>query len=92
MQLALLRICLGLFYGAIIPMQIQASVYQRLPNIGEKFWRSTSITFLGNILGPITGGFLMVTFNILVVFVFPASILLLAELVLPIVLKKIENS
>ena len=92
-QLALLRLCLGLFYGSIIPIaNTSISLSTPSQHRGKVFGVSTSVTFLGNILGPITGGFLMVTFNILVVFVFPASILLLAGLVLPIVLKKIKNS
>ena len=93
MQLALLRLCLGLFYGAIIPIANTIISLSTPPqDRGKVFGVSTSITFLGNIFGPITGGFLMVTFNISVAFVFAGSILLLAGLVLPIILKKVKNS
>lgn len=93
MQLALLRVCLGLFYGAIVPIaNTIISLSTPSQHRGKVFGVVNSITFLGKFLGPITGGFLMTTFNISVVFIFPASILLLAGLVLPIVLKKIENS
>jgi DHA1 family multidrug resistance protein-like MFS transporter len=93
MQLALLRLCLGLFYGAIIPItNTIISLSTPSQHRGKAFGLANSNTFLGAFLGPITGGFLMATFNISVVFVFTASILLLAGSVLPIVLKKIENS
>jgi len=92
-QLALLRLCLGLFYGAIIPIaNTIISLSTPSQDRGKVFGVSNSITFLGNIFGPITGGFLMVTFNISVAFVFAGSILLLAGLVLPIILKKVKNS
>ena len=92
-QLALLRLCLGLFYGAIIPIaNTIISLSTPSQHRGKVFGVSNSITFLGNIFGPITGGFLMVTFNISVVFVFAGSILLLSGLVLPTILKKVENS
>lgn len=92
-QLALLRLCLGLFYGAIIPIaNTIISLSTPSQHRGKVFGVSNSITFLGNIFGPITGGFLMVTFNISVVFVFAGSILLLSGLILPTILKKVENS
>jgi len=93
MQLALLRLCLGFFYGAIIPIaNTIISLSTPSQDRGKVFGVSTSITFSGNIFGPITGGFLMVTFNISVVFFFAGSILLIAGLFLPIILKKIKNS
>ena len=93
MQLALLRLCLGLFYGAIVPItNTIISLATPSQHRGKVFGLANSYAFLGAFLGPIMGGFLMATFNISVVFVFTASILLLAGSVLPIVLKKIGNS
>jgi len=91
-QLALIRLCLGLFYGSIIPIaNTSISLSTPSQHRGKVFGVSNSITFLGNILGPITGGFLMVTFSISVVFVFAGSILLLAGLGLPTIFKKVDN-
>jgi MFS transporter, DHA1 family, multidrug resistance protein len=90
-QLAVLRFCLGLFYGAIIPIAntiISLSTPAR--NRGKVFGISNSITFLGQILGPIIGGLVMTFFDIPSVFFVTGSILLLTGLVLPIVIRNTE--
>jgi DHA1 family multidrug resistance protein-like MFS transporter len=91
-QLALLRIGLGLFYGAIIPI-VNTNISLSTPsqNRGEIFGIAHSTTIFGNILGPISGGFIMITFGLPAVFVFIGGLLLLAGLALPATIKQTEK-
>lgn len=91
-QLALLRIGLGLFYGAIIPI-VNTNISLSTPsqNRGEIFGIAHSTTIFGNILGPISGGFIMITFGLPAVFVFTGGLLLLAGLALPATIKQTEK-
>lgn len=92
-QFAFLRLCLGLFYGMIIPIANTIISLSTSPkHQGKIFGVSHSITFLGSIFGPITGGYIMVRFNISAVFILAGSLLLIAGLFLPILLKKNGNS
>jgi len=87
-QLSLIRICLGLFYGSIIPIaNTVISLSTPYQHKGKIFGISNSTTFLGNILGPITGSFVMTTFNIPTVFLLTGSIVILAGLILPLSIK-----
>ena len=92
-QLILLRVGLGLFYGAIIPIAntiigLSTPSHDR----GKVFGFANSTTYLGNVLGPISGGFIMTTFSLPAVFVFTGGLLLLAGLALPVAIKKIEKT
>lgn len=91
-QLALLRIGLGLFYGAIIPI-VNTNISLSTPsqNRAEIFGIANSTTIFGNILGPISGGFIMITFGLPAVFVFTGGLLLLAGLALPATIKQTEK-
>lgn len=91
-QLALLRIGLGLFYGAIIPI-VNTNISLSTPsqNRGEIFGIAHSTTIFGNILGPLSGGFIMITFGLPAVFVFTGGLLLLAGLALPATIKQTEK-
>lgn len=91
-QLALLRIGLGLFYGAIIPI-VNTNISLSTPsqNRGEIFGIANSTTIFGNILGPISGGFIMITFGLPAVFVFTGGLLLLVGLALPAAIKQTEK-
>ena len=91
-QLTLLRFGLGFFYGGIIPTaNTIISLSTPSQDRGKVFGIANSTTFLGNIFGPIAGGFIITTFNLTAVFVFTGGILLLAGLVLPAIIKKSEK-
>jgi len=91
-QLALMRLGLGLFYGAIIPIaNTIISLSTPSEHRGKVFGVSYSTTFLGNIFGPFFGGLIMTTFNIESVFVFTGCILLFAGFTLFVFFKKSEN-
>jgi len=47
---------------------------------------------LGNVLGPISGAFIMITFSLPAVFIFTGGLLLLAGLALPLAMNKIEKT
>lgn len=92
-QLILLRVGLGLFYGAIIPIaNTIISLSTPSQDRGKVFGIANSTTFLGNILGPISGGFIMSAFSLPAVFIFTGGLLLLAGLALPVTIKKIEKT
>jgi len=81
------------FYGAIIPIAntiigLSTPSHDR----GKVFGFANSTTYLGNVLGPISGGFIMTTFSLPAVFVFTGGLLLLAGLALPVAIKKIEKT
>ncbi|MFZ7104478.1 MAG: MFS transporter, partial [Peptococcaceae bacterium] len=88
-QLIFLRIGLGLFYGTIVPIANTIIGLSTPPqHRGKIFGISNSITFSGNILGPISGGLIMVSFGLSAVFVFTGVLLLLTGSTLPFILKR----
>jgi len=92
-QLALMRIGLGLFYGAIIPIaNTIISLSAPSEHRGKVFGVANSTTFLGNIFGPVFGGIVMTAFNLQTVFVLTGCILLLAGFILFLFFKKAENT
>ena len=92
-QLILLRVGLGLFYGAIIPIA-NTTIGLSTPSEhrGKVFGLANSTTYLGSVLGPISGGFIMITFSLPAVFIFTGGLLLLAGLALPVAINKIEKT
>jgi DHA1 family multidrug resistance protein-like MFS transporter len=83
---------LGFFYGGIIPTANTIISLSTPPqDRGKVFGIANSTTFLGDIFGPIAGGFIITTFNLTAVFVFTGGILLLAGLALPAIIKKSEK-
>jgi len=92
-QLILLRVGLGLFYGAIIPIaNTIIGLSTPSEHRGKVFGVANSTTYLGNVLGPISGAFIMITFSLPAVFIFTGSLLLLTGLALPIAMNKIEKT
>ena len=92
-QLILLRVGLGLFYGAIIPIaNTIIGLSTPSEHRGKVFGFANSTTYLGNVLGPISGAFIMTTFSLPAVFVFTGGLLLLAGLALPVAMNKIEKT
>lgn len=92
-QLILSRVGLGLFYGAIIPIaNIIIGLSTPSHDRGKVFGFANSTTYLGNVLGPISGAFIMITFSLPAVFIFTGGLLLLAGLALPLVMNKIEKT
>jgi len=92
-QLILLRVGLGLFYGAIIPIaNTIIGLSTPSQDRGKVFGVANSTTYLGNVLGPISGGFIMISFGLPAVFIFTGGLLLLTGLALPVAIKKIEKT
>jgi DHA1 family multidrug resistance protein-like MFS transporter len=92
-QLILLRVGLGLFYGAIIPIaNTIIGLSTPSEHRGKVFGLANSTTYLGNVLGPISGGFIMITFGLPAVFLFTGGLLLLTGLALPVAINKIEKT
>jgi DHA1 family multidrug resistance protein-like MFS transporter len=92
-QLILLRVGLGLFYGAIIPIaNTIIGLSTPSEHRGKVFGLANSTTYLGNVLGPISGGFIMIAFSLPAVFIFTGGLLLLAGLALPVAMNKIEKT
>ena len=92
-QLILLRVGLGLFYGAIIPIaNTIIGLSTPSQDRGKVFGVANSTTYLGNVLGPISGAFIMITFSLPAVFVFTGSILFLSGLILPSAIKQSEKT
>lgn len=91
-QLILLRVGLGLFYGAIIPIaNTIIGLSTPSEHRGKVFGLANSTTYLGNVLGLISGGFIMIAFSLPAVFIFTGGLLLLAGLALPLAINKIEK-
>ena len=92
-QLILSRVGLGLFYGAIIPIaNTIIGLSTPSQNRGKVFGLANSTTYLGNVIGPISGAFIMITFSLPAVFIFTGGLLLLAGLALPLAMNKIEKT
>lgn len=91
-QLILLRVGLGLFYGAIIPIaNTIIGLSTPSEHRGKVFGVANSTTYLGSVLGPSSGAFIMITFSLPAVFIFTGGLLLLAGLALPVAMNKIEK-
>jgi len=87
-QLAFMRIGLGLFYGAIIPIaNTIISLSTPSEHRGKIFGFANSTTFLGNIFGPVFGGLIMTTFNLQTVFIITGCLLFAVGFLLPVFLK-----
>jgi len=92
-QLILSRVGLGLFYGAIIPIaNTIIGLSTPSQDRGKVFGLANSTTYLGNVLGPISGAFIMITFSLPAVFIFTGGLLLLAGFALPLAMNKIEKT
>ncbi|MFC4401735.1 MFS transporter [Gracilibacillus xinjiangensis] len=76
-QLIIVRFLLGIAIGGIIPLRT-AYIRQVTPLSmqGEVLGYNTSIRFLGNIIGPVFGGWIAGLFTISAVFYFSSAILL----------------
>jgi len=82
-QLVVIRFALGLTLGGIIPVRV-AYIRQEAPieMQGEVLGYNTSLRFLGNIVGPLIGGFLSGWFGISSIFFITSSLLLISGLIL----------
>lgn len=82
-QLVLIRFALGLTLGGVIPVRV-AYIRQEAPieMQGEVLGYNTSLRFLGNIIGPLLGGFLSGWFGISSVFYITSSLLLVSGFIL----------
>ena len=82
-QLVLIRFALGFTLGGVIPVRV-AYIRQEAPieMQGEVLGYNTSLRFLGNVIGPLLGGFLSGWFAISSVFFVTSSLLLLSGLIL----------
>ncbi|MFC4389022.1 MFS transporter [Gracilibacillus marinus] len=88
-QLIVVRFLLGMAIGGIIPIRT-AYIRQVTPlHIqGEVLGYNTSIRFLGNIIGPILGGWIAGMYTIATVFFFSSSILVISGLALVVTVKR----
>jgi len=79
-HLAPFRLMLGLFTGGVSPSS-QSIVVENSPDSrrGGVMGVTTSISMIGNFLGPITGGFLAAVLGIRLLFVFTAVMLILVS-------------
>lgn len=82
-QLIVLRFLLGIAIGGIIPVRL-AYIRQNAPLSmqGEVLGYSTSLRFLGNIIGPALGGMLAGFFGISSVFFVTSGLLVLSGLIM----------
>lgn len=82
-QLIIIRFALGITLGGIIPVRI-AYIRHKAPVAmqGEVLGYNTSLRFLGNIIGPVLGGFVSGWFGFSSVFFITSFLLLLSGLIL----------
>ncbi len=82
-QLMILRVFLGMVLGGFIPC-ITAYIRQTAPLTitGEILGYNTSFRFLGNMIGPVLGGFLSAHIGISSVFYVTSSLLFLSSVIL----------
>ncbi|MFS0636452.1 MFS transporter [Mesobacillus foraminis] len=82
-QLIVIRFALGITLGGIIPVRI-AYIRHKAPVAmqGEVLGYNTSLRFLGNIIGPVLGGFVSGWFGFSSVFFITSFLLLLSGLIL----------
>ena len=89
-QLVIIRFALGITIGGIIPVRI-AYIRQEAPIAmqGEVLGYNTSLRFLGNIFGPMLGGFVSGYFGFSAVFYSTSGLLILSGIIL--LISKIKN-
>lgn len=82
-QLVIIRFALGVTIGGIVPVRV-AYIRQEVPIAmqGEVLGYNTSLRFLGNVIGPVMGGFVAGYFGISSVFYITSGLLLLSGLLL----------
>lgn len=82
-QLIIIRFLLGLSIGGIVPVRV-AYIRQEAPIAmqGEVLGYSTSLRFLGNIIGPVLGGVVSGYFGFSAVFVTTSAILAISGIIL----------
>ncbi|MEH7112364.1 MFS transporter [Neobacillus niacini] len=82
-QLVIIRFVLGIAIGGIIPVRI-AYIRQEAPIAmqGEVLGYNTSLRFLGNIIGPMLGGFISGYFGFSAVFISTSSLLIVSGVIL----------
>jgi MFS transporter, DHA1 family, multidrug resistance protein len=82
-QLIIIRFVLGIAIGGIIPVRI-AYIRQEAPIAmqGEVLGYNTSLRFLGNIIGPMLGGFISGYFGFSAVFISTSSLLIVSGVIL----------
>lgn len=82
-QLVIIRFALGVAIGGIVPVRV-AFIRQEAPIAmqGEVLGYNTSLRFLGNVIGPVMGGFVAGSFGISSVFFITSGLLLLSGLLL----------
>ena len=82
-QLILIRFALGCTLGGIIPVKI-AYIRHAAPVAmqGEVLGYNTSLRFLGNIIGPVLGGFLSAWYGFSSVFFVTSALLLISGLII----------
>ncbi|MFK9091090.1 MFS transporter [Bacillus salipaludis] len=82
-QLVIIRFALGVTIGGIIPVRI-AYIRQEAPIAmqGEVLGYNTSLRFLGNIIGPLLGGFVSGSFGFSAVFISTSALLIISGIIL----------
>lgn len=82
-QLVIIRFALGVTIGGIIPVRI-AYIRQEAPIAmqGEVLGYNTSLRFLGNIIGPLLGGFVSGSFGFSAVFISTSALLIISGFIL----------
>lgn len=82
-QLVIIRFALGVTIGGIIPVRI-AYIRQEAPIAmqGEVLGYNTSLRFLGNIVGPMLGGFISGYYGFSAVFISTSSLLIISGFIL----------
>lgn len=88
-QLVIIRFLLGVTIGGIIPVRV-AYIRQEAPIAmqGEVLGYNTSLRFLGNVIGPVMGGFIAGYFGISSVFFITSALLLLSGFLLIAVIQR----
>lgn len=88
-QLVILRFLYGMVIGGIIP-SVTAYIRQAAPLSvqGEVLGYNQSFRFLGNVIGPVVGGFISSYWSISSVFYFSASLFFVAVISLSIMIKR----
>lgn len=91
-QLVIIRFALGIAIGGIIPVRI-AYIRQEAPIAmqGEVLGYNTSLRFLGNIIGPMLGGFISGYLGFSAVFISTSALLIVSGFILFISMHKHPN-
>jgi MFS transporter, DHA1 family, multidrug resistance protein len=91
-QLVIIRFVLGIAIGGIIPVRI-AYIRQEAPIAmqGEVLGYNTSLRFLGNIIGPMLGGFISGYLGFSAVFISTSALLIISGFILFISMHKHPN-